>query len=192
MSQSSTPTLIGFAGSLRKGSYNAALLRAIAELAAPTVQLEQATIAGIPLYDGDLEAASGLPTTVRELQQKLANSAGLIIVTPEYNSSIPGVLKNALDWLSRGDDAKRALGGRPVAITGASPGRLGTALSQAAWLPVFRALGMNLWPGARLHVSEAHKAFDASGKLVDDKVRSLLQEFVTGFADFAVTNSRRS
>lgn len=90
MSQSSTPTLVGFSGSLRKGSYNMALLRAIAELAPPTVQLEQASIAGIPLYDGDLEAASGLPTTVRELQQKLAGSAGLIIVTPEYNSSIPG------------------------------------------------------------------------------------------------------
>lgn len=191
MSSSSTPTLIGLAGSLRKASYNAALLRAAAELAPTTVTFEQATIAGIPLYDGDLEAASGVPAVVRELQQKLATSAGLLIVTPEYNSSIPGVLKNALDWLSRGDDAKRALGGLPVAITGASPGRLGTALSQAAWLPVFRALGMNLWPGPRLHVGEAHKAFDASGKLVDDKVRSLLQEFMTGFSEFAVRNSRR-
>lgn len=191
MSSPSKPSLIGLAGSLRKGSYNAALLRAIAELAPPSVQLEQATIAGIPLYDGDLEAERGIPAPVRELQLKLAGSAGLILVTPEYNSSIPGVLKNALDWLSRGEDAKRALGGRAVAITGASPGRLGTALAQAAWLPVFRALGMNLWPGPRLHVSEAHRAFDASGALVDPKVRALLQDFVTGFADFATTNSSR-
>jgi NAD(P)H-dependent FMN reductase len=191
MSQSSTPTLVGLAGSLRKGSYNAALLRAAAEFAPTTVHFEQATIAGIPLYDGDLEAASGLPVSVRELQEKIAGSAGLLIVTPEYNSSIPGVLKNALDWLSRGDDMKRVFGGRPVAITGASPGRLGTVLSQTAWLPVLRALGLNLWPGNRFLVSEAHKAFDASGKLVDERVRTQLQEFMGGFTEFALVNSRR-
>lgn len=190
MGESSKPQLVGIAGSLRKASYNAALLRAAAECAPTTVSFEQATIAGIPLYDGDLEAASGLPAAVSELKATIAGSAGLLIVTPEYNSSIPGVLKNALDWLSRGDDTKRVFGGRPVAITGASPGRLGTVLSQTAWLPVLRALGLNLWPGPRLLVSEAHKAFDPSGTLVDERVRTQLREFVTGFAEFAVAQSK--
>lgn len=191
MSFSTVPALVGIAGSLRKGSYNAALLRAAAEMAPSSVHFEQATIAGIPLYDGDLEAASGLPVAVRELQDKIANSAGLLIITPEYNSSIPGVLKNALDWLSRGGDMKRVFGGRPVAITGASPGRLGTVLSQTAWLPVLRALGLKLWPGPRLLVSEAHKAFDASGALTDERVREQLRAFVTDFAEFAVGHAPR-
>lgn len=191
MSQSK-PTLVGIAGSLRKGSFNAALLRAAATMAPESVTFEPATIRGIPLYDGDLEAEAGIPHPVRELKDKIASAAGLLIVTPEYNSGMPGVLKNALDWLSRpGDDVKRVFGGKPLAITGASPGRLGTALSQAAWLPVLRALGVNLWAGPRLMVGEAHKAFDASGTLVDERVRGQLSEFMAGFAEFALQQSNR-
>jgi chromate reductase len=186
------PTIIGISGSLRRGSLNTALLRAAAELAPPGVIVEEASIRGIPLYDGDVEAETGIPEAVRELKDRIAGSSGLLIVTPEYNSSIPGVLKNALDWLSRpGNDMKRVFGNRPVALTGASPGRLGTALSQATWLPVVRALGLQFWSGPRLLVGEAHKAFDASGKLVDDRVRGQLQDFMSGFAEVAGEYARR-
>jgi chromate reductase, NAD(P)H dehydrogenase (quinone) len=181
----SAPTIVGIAGSLRKGSYNAALLRAASELAPAGVTIEQASIRGIPLYDGDVEAESGLPPAAQELKEKIASSAGLLIVTPEYNNSIPGVLKNAVDWLSRPvADIPRVFGGRPVALMGASPGRFGTVMSQAAWLPVLRALGMQPWWGPRLLVGAASKVFDGAGRLVDERVRAELSAFVAGFAEF--------
>jgi len=186
------PVIVGIAGSLRKGSYNAALLRAAIDLAPSAVTIEQASIRDIPLYDGDLEAASGLPTSVRDLKEKIASSAGLLLVTPEYNSSLPGVFKNAIDWLSRpGSDIRRVFGGRPVALMGASPGRFGTALSQAAWLPVLRALEMRPWWGPRLLVGGANKVFDDSGRLVDERVRSELTTFMEGFVEFAVGHITR-
>ncbi len=119
------------------------------------------------------------------LKDRIAGAAGLLLVTPEYNGSLPGVFKNAIDWLSRpASDLGRVFGGRPVAIMGASPGRLGTALAQAAWLPVVRALGAQPWSGPRLLVGEAGKVFDAEGRLVDDRVRTQLQAFMVGFAGF--------
>jgi len=182
-----SPVIVGIAGSLRKGSYNAALLRAASELAPPGTTIERASIRGIPLYDGDVEAESGIPAVVRDLKEKIASSAGLLLVTPEYNNSMPGVLKNAIDWLSRpGSDIPRVFGGRPVALMGASPGRFGTVMSQAAWLPVLRALGMRPWWGPRLLVGGASKVFDESGGLVDESVRVQLQAFMAGFVEFAV------
>ena len=177
--------VIGIAGRLRKGSYNAALLRAAAALAPAGLEVEIATIAGIPLYDGDLEAEHGAPAPVVELQDKIAASDGLLLVTPEYNASMPGVLKNAVDWLSRPPKGAAAVfGDRPVAIMGATPGAWGTRLAQAAWLPVLRNLGARVYFGKQLHVATAAKVFDAEGALIDDKVRSLLSEFMAGFASF--------
>src|ERR1700737_4439621 len=95
------PRIIGVSGSLRRGSFNSMLLRAAVEAAPAGTTIEVATIRGIPLYDGDLEAGSGLPTTVPGLKEQIVGSDGLLIVTPEYNNSMPGVLKNAIDWLSR-------------------------------------------------------------------------------------------
>ena len=177
--------IVGVAGSLRKASYNASLLRAAAELAPPGTTVETADIRGIPLYDADLEAASGVPEVVRALQDRIAASDGLLLATPEYNNSIPGVFKNAVDWLSRPPtEIRRVFGGRPVAVMGASPGRFGTAMSQAAWLPVLRVLGTRPWFGQRLLVSGASKAFDGSGRLVDDDVRKQLRDFMAGFVEF--------
>jgi chromate reductase len=177
--------VIGIAGSLRKGSYNAALLRAAAALAPAGMEVEIATIAGIPLYDGDLEAEHGAPPPVIELQEKIAASDGLLLVTPEYNASMPGVFKNAVDWLSRPPKGAAAVfGDRPVAIMGATPGAWGTRLAQAAWLPVLRNLGAQVYFGKQLHLATAAKVFDAEGALIDDKVRSLLSEFMAGFAGF--------
>lgn len=183
--------LIGIAGSLRQGSYNKMLLRAAAGLAPAGVSIDVASIAGIPLYDGDLEAASGVPATVEELKGRIADADGLLLVTPEYNSSIPGVLKNAIDWLSRpAADIQRVFHGLPVALMGATPGRGGTQLAQAAWLPVFRALGVRIWFGPRLLVSGAGKVFDEAGELVDDRIRDGLRDFVAGFAELVAAQLR--
>jgi len=119
--------VIGLSGSLRSGSYNTALLRAAARLMPEGVTLEVATIHGIPLYDGDVEAAEGIPAPVAALKDQVAAADGLLLATPEYNNSIPGVFKNAIDWLSRPPaDIGRVFGGRPVAVIGASPGGFGT------------------------------------------------------------------
>lgn len=177
--------IIGIAGSLRGGSFNAALLRAAAALAPEGVALEIATIKGIPLYDGDVEASDGIPETVTALKERIATADGLLLSTPEYNNSLPGVFKNAIDWLSRPPaDIPRVFGNRPVALIGASPGGFGTILSQNAWLPVLRTLGMRPWFGGRLLVSHAGKVFDQAGELVDAPMREQLRKFVHGFFEF--------
>jgi len=178
--------LVGIAGSLRRGSFNAALLRAAAASMPPDSTLALGSIAGIPLYDADLEAEHGIPEPVARLKDAIAAADGLLLVTPEYNNSLPGVAKNAIDWLSRPPaDAARVFRAKPVAIAGASPGGFGTILSQNAWLPVFRTLGAELWTGGRLLVSRAGSAFDASGELVDAGVRENLVKFLAGFVDYA-------
>ena len=180
-----TTTIIGIAGSLRRGSFNAALLRAAAEAVSPATRLEIASIREIPLYDGDVEAEKGVPDAVQKLKDRIASSNGLLLVTPEYNNSLPGVFKNAIDWLSRPPkDIARVFGDRPVALMGATPGPGGTILAQSAWLPVLRTLGTRPWFGARLLVSGAGKVFDAAGNLVDEHVRSQLKSFMTGFEQF--------
>ncbi|MGH7338335.1 MAG: NADPH-dependent FMN reductase, partial [Myxococcota bacterium] len=172
--------------SLRRGSYNAALLRAAAELAPAGVRLEQASIRGIPVYDGDVETESGIPEPVRALKERIASADGVLFVTPEYNNSIPGSFKNAIDWLSRPPaDIPRVFGNRPVALMGATIGQGGTGLSQAAWLPVMRVLGTRPWFGRQVLVSGANKVFDDEGRLIDDKLRERLGAFIAGFAEFA-------
>ena len=178
-------TIVGLAGSTRPGSFNAALLRAAAELAPSGTTVEAASIRGIPLYDGELDAQSGIPETVRTLKERIAGADGLLLVTPEYNNSLPGAFKNAIDWLSRpASDIPRVFGGRPVALMGATPGRGGTVLAQAAWLPVLRVLGMRPWFGRALYLANAGKVFDAQGGLADEQARSQLAGFMAGFAEF--------
>lgn len=176
--------LIGIAGSLRKGSINLALLRAAAKVAPKGTEVEIASIAGIPLYDGDLEER-GIPDSVVKLKDRIAACDGLLLATPEYNHSLPGVLKNAIDWLSRpGKDIPRVFGDKPVAIMGATPGAGGTRMGQIAWLPVLRVLGTRLWCGKQLYVANAGQVFDAQGALIDEKVEKLLTELMAGFAAF--------
>lgn len=177
--------IVGISGSLRQGSYNSALLRAAAALMPAGSALEIATIRGIPLYDGDLESASGIPADVRRLKEAITGADGLLLATPEYNNSVPGVFKNAIDWLSRPpSDIARVFGGRPVALVGASPGGFGTILSQNAWLPILRTLGAELWTGGRLLVSRAPSVFDQNGALVDAKLGEQLRDYLRGFVEF--------
>jgi chromate reductase, NAD(P)H dehydrogenase (quinone) len=178
-------TIVGISGSLRRASYNGALLRAAASLAPASVSIDVAGIADVPLYNGDVESEQGIPPAVSVLKEKVAAAQGLLLVTPEYNHSLPGVLKNAIDWLSRpGSDIARVFGGKPVGIIGASTGRLGTAHAQTAWLAVFRALGLVPYHGRTLFVAGAAKLFDASGKLTDADTEKRLREYVAGFAEF--------
>jgi chromate reductase, NAD(P)H dehydrogenase (quinone) len=178
--------LIGLSGSLRQASYNSALLRSAAGLMPEDSELVVETIRGIPLYDGDVEAAEGVPEQVAALKEAIAAADGLLLVTPEYNNSIPGVFKNAIDWLSRlPADIPRVFGGKPVALIGASPGGFGTILSQNAWLPVLRTLGAELWSGKRLMVSRAQTVFNQDGTLADQKIEEQLRTYLQGFVAFA-------
>ena len=177
--------IVGLSGSLRQKSFNTALLRAAAELAPAGSEIDVHTIRGIPLYDADVEAADGIPAVVATLKDAIAAADGLLLVTPEYNNSIPGVFKNAIDWLSRPDaDIPRVFGGKRVALMGASPGGFGTILSQNGWLPVLKTLGTELYTGRRLLVSRAHTVMDANGALADAKTRDQVRAFLDGFVKF--------
>lgn len=173
--------ILGLSGSLRTGSFNAGLLRAAAEVAPEGVTIEIGSIRDVPLYDGDLERHAGIPAPVQRLQAQLKAADGLLLVTPEYNNGIPGVFKNTIDWMSRGTGTQ-LFAGKPVALTGASPGAFGTLLSQNAWLTVLRFLKTRQWLEGRMIVPHAGTHFDAEGNLTDDQIRAALREFVAGFA----------
>lgn len=162
------------------------MLRAAAEVAPPGTTVVVSSIHDIPLYDGDVETRDGVPEVVQRLKDAIAAADGLLLASPEYNHSIPGVMKNAIDWLSRPNkDIKRVFGDKPVGLMGASTGPGGTRLVQAAWQPVFRTLGVRPWFGKMVHLAEAAKAFDEDGVLRDDKIREVLTAYMAGFAAFA-------
>ena len=184
-------TIVGLCGSLRHGSFNRMLLRAAVDAAPPGTAINPESIQEIPLYDGDVEEEQGVPASVQRLKDRIAEADGLLIVTPEYNNSIPGVLKNAIDWLSRpAADIPRVFRGRPVAIMGATTGPGGTALSQAAWLPVVRFLGMRPWFEGGVLISDAGRLFDSVGRVADAATRQRIRTFVEGFAMFAGVQQR--
>jgi chromate reductase, NAD(P)H dehydrogenase (quinone) len=184
--------IIGISGSLRKGSFNTALLRAAVGECPPEAAIEVESIRGIPLYDGDVEIEQGLPARAAELKERIVGSDALLLVTPEYNNSIPGTFKNAIDWLTRpAADVPRVFRNRPVGLIGASPGAYGTLLSQTAWLQVFRTLGMRPWFGASLYVGNAAKVFDASGKLADQAIRERLRRYMRGFVEFVAAETKK-
>ena len=180
--------ILALSGSLRAGSYNTALARAAKNAAPEGVEVEVATLHGIPLYDADVESSDGIPKAVHALREQILSHDGLLLVTPEYNNGVPGVFKNGIDWLSR--TPRDLFVGRPVALIGASPGGFGTVLSQNHWLPVLKTLGTELWTGDRLMVSRANTLMDDRGELADVATIETLQKFVAGFAAFIAQRSK--
>ncbi len=177
-------TVIGISGSLRARSLNGALLRAAADLAPAGFTVEIASIRDIPLYDGDVEESQGVPPAVTALKNRVAAADGLLLASPEYNSSVPGVLKNAIDWMSRPPaDIKRVFGDRPVGLIGASAGPGGTRLSQVAWLPILRLLGATFFSEKSVFVASGNQIIK-DGQLTDDKTREVLRGYMAAFAAF--------
>ncbi|MDQ3740729.1 MAG: NAD(P)H-dependent oxidoreductase [Actinomycetota bacterium] len=168
--------VLGLSGSLRRDSHNRKLLRAAAQELPPGARLAVwEGLGGIPLYDQDLDVAPA-PDEVRRLRDALASADAILISTPEYNHSIPGVLKNALDWASR-PFPHNALRGKPVAVVGASTGLFGAVWAQAETRKVLTAIGANVVE-RELPVGSADSAFDAGGELVDPDLRLELRAVV--------------
>ena len=172
--------IVGIAGSLRQGSYNRALLGAARELAPPALEISIHDLAGIPLFSEDVERA-GIPPAVTRLREAVKEASGLLVATPEYNHGVPGVMKNAIDWLSR-PPGRHVLNGKPAAILGASPGLTGTARAQSQLRQslVFTNTLVMLQPEAL--IAGAHDKFDAGGRLTDATTREFLGQFLEAFA----------
>lgn len=168
-------SILGFAGSLRKKSFNKALLQAAVELAPKDAELEVFDIEGIPPFNQDLEKTP--PQKVKEFKAKIRAADAILIATPEYNYSIPGVLKNAIDWASRpyGDNAFE---GKPVAIMGASIGTLGTARAQYHLRQTFVFLNMHPLNSPEVMVPFAGEKIDANGRVIDEKTREKIAELL--------------
>ncbi|MEM2147665.1 MAG: NAD(P)H-dependent oxidoreductase [Candidatus Bathyarchaeia archaeon] len=167
--------ILGFAGSLRKGSYNKALLRAAAELTPKDARLEIFDLEGIPPFNQDLE--NQMPAKVKEFKARIKAADAILIATPEYNYSFSGVLKNAIDWASRpyGDNSFE---GKPVAIISASPGMLGGNRAQYHLRQVFAALNMHPLNRPEFIVPFAEEKFDKEGRLIDEKTRKKMGELL--------------
>jgi chromate reductase len=177
-------SILGFAGSLRKASYNRALLRASVELTPEDARLEIFDLEGIPPFNQDLEAS--MPERVKEFKRKIKAANAILVATPEHNYSIPGVLKNAIDWASRpyGDNSFE---GKPAAIMSASTGMLGGARAQYHLRQVFVFLNMYPINKPEVFVTFANQKFDAQGRLTDEKTK----EFIRALLEALVTWSRK-
>jgi chromate reductase len=175
--------LVGISGSLRKGSFNTMLLNNVTALLPDSVTFEIASINDLPLYnaDDDLPAAKERPQTVSRLRTTLSHADGIVIVSLEYNYSIPGGLKNAIDWASRGEDSP--LLRKPVAIMGATPGLWGTVRMQMAFLPVFQFLDMKPVLKPEILIASAPTKFDKEGNLIDEKAKELIKQKLTALKE---------
>lgn len=182
MSVSEKLKIVGIAGSLREGSYNRALLRAARELAPEGVEIEIAEIGDFPLYNGDVEA-QGMPEAVQRVAAQLARADAVLLVTPEYNYSVSGVLKNAIDWISRAPEAP--MKEKPVSIMGASMGILGTARAQYHLRQTLLFLQSHVLNGPEVFVARAREKFDESGRLVDEATREHVAKHVAALAAWA-------
>jgi chromate reductase len=175
-------SILAFAGSLRRDSYNRALLRAAVEVAPAGMTISIFEIDDIPLYNADVEAA-GDPEPVARFKRAIREADGLLIATPEYNHGVPGVTKNAIDWASR-PPHQAPLDGKPVAILGASPGITGTARGQSQLRQAFEFTNSYCMPQPEVLVYKAHEKFDAAGRLTDEKTREFLGKFLAAFGDW--------
>ncbi len=181
--QDSPLVVCGIAGSLRTGSLNRALLRAARELAPVGMEIRIFHgMADIPLYNQDVEAL-GDPEPVQALKRAIGEADALLVVTPEYNHGVPGVLKNAIDWASRPAGGS-VLARKPAAILGASPGVTGTARAQSQLRQAFVFTNTPVVPQPEILVYRAHEKFDADGRLTDEKTREFVGKLLRELADW--------
>lgn len=176
--------LVGVSGSLRKGSFNTALLNNIMDDLLPEdTSMEIFSIADIPLYNADLDKPEALsrPVSVQLLRKVLEKSDGLVIISPEYNYSIPGLLKNAIDWASRGEDSP--LINKPVAVMGVTQGMWGTVRMQAAFHSIFLYLDMKPVYKPEVLIGQAKNKFNIEGKLIDPTSRKLVRQQLQNLHD---------
>ncbi|MGA3400663.1 MAG: NADPH-dependent FMN reductase [Acetobacteraceae bacterium] len=178
MSESGTISILGIAGSLRQGSFNRATLRAAQELAPEGMRIDSFDIAPIPLYNEDVRQ-QGFPPPVEDFRARIKAADGLLFVTPEYNYSIPGVLKNAIDWASR--PPEQPFDGKPVGIMGASGGGFGTARAQYHLRQCFVFLNGMVMNRPEVMVPAAQNKFDAGGKLTDQPTRDFIAAHLAAF-----------
>ncbi|MEO6253135.1 MAG: NAD(P)H-dependent oxidoreductase [Ferruginibacter sp.] len=173
--------LVGISGSLRKGSFNTMLLKSAAELLPGNVSFELLSFAELPVYNADMDIPSlpARPAPVKKFRDVLSGADGIIIASPEYNYSIPGGLKNAVDWASRGEDSP--LIGKHVSLMGATQGQWGTTRMQLAFLPLFNTLKMQHLNKFEVFVSMAQKKFDGNGKLTDNDTLEILKKHLEYF-----------
>jgi chromate reductase len=179
MTDKQTLRVLGISGSLRKGSFNTAVLRAAVELAPEGMVIETADIRDIPIYDEDVRAA-GLPPSVQKLRDAIAAADALLIVTPEYNYSVPGVLKNAIDWASR--PPSQPFAGKPLAIMGASGGLVGTARAQYHLRQIAVFLDMHPLNKPEVFVRTAQEKINADGRLHDEPTRKVIADQLVALA----------
>ena len=175
--------VLGISGSLRKGSYNTGLLRAASELLPEGMTLEAFDLSCIPLHNDDVRAL-GFPEPVQEFRDRIAAADALLIATPEYNFSIPGVLKNAIDWTSRPPNPP--LDGKPVAMIGATTGNFGTVRAQMHLRQV--CVNTNMFPlnKPEVLVMRAQEKFDAEGRLVDETARALIRDLLVALMNWTL------
>src|ERR1700724_3963115 len=179
MSDAKGINVLAICGSLRAGSYSRAALRAAIELRPPGMTIETGEISAFPLYNEDVRA-QGFPPPVETLRRQIAAADALLFVTPEYNYSMPGVLKNAIDWASRPPDQPCA--GKPVAILGAGAGMAGTARAQMHLRQSCVFLDMHPLNKPEVLIFQAQNKFDADGKLTDDVARGLIRDLMAALA----------
>lgn len=175
--------LVALCGSLRKRSYNRALLDAAAELAPPHVTLDRIEIGDFPLFDQDVLDQQGMPQPAQRLCTAVAAADGLLVASPEYNYSVPGVLKNAIDWASR--DRSMPFANKVLGIVSASPGNLGGARMQYHLRQIAVFLNLHVLNRPEVLVSRAAEKFDAEGRLTDEETRKHLATFMQALAALA-------
>jgi chromate reductase, NAD(P)H dehydrogenase (quinone) len=176
-------SIVGFAGSLRKGSFNKAILRAAASSVPNNAELSIFDLEGIPPYNQDLEKEP--PEKVKDFKSKIRTADAILISTPEYNYSIPGVLKNSIDWASRPYE-DNVLEAKPVAIMGASIGMIGTARAQYHLRQCFVFLNMYPLNRPEVMVPFAHEKIDKDGKVTDSKTLEKIRELLVGLIDWTL------
>jgi chromate reductase len=181
-----TIKILGFTGSLRKGSYNMAALRAAKELLPESAVMEITDLSAIPFLNED-EEKKGVPESVAAFKQRIKDADALLISTPEYNFSIPPVLKNALDWASRGDDAP--VHGKPLAIMSASPGMLGGARVQYQLRQMCVSLDLRVLNKPEVFIGGAQEKFDENGALTDGRTRQAISRLLAALVDAAGKNA---